>query len=360
MTAWALAPLSLKDRPLFESIAAASIRTLRAEEDDTNAEARRAELAVSAHALLCIAWTPGLGASMPVLPLLDLALNHARRDDPFMVGLLCMGFEWARDTVSRDELMRERIDVAIVLPTERRGCLKLSRLLDAISTFAAEGVAASELLRGVESFAAEASGQWLKVAGGRKAEVLAATASCYRRWGVGPALEYGAFIGYTTLRLGMTPPMSLPCPRVSAMESDAMHVAVARALLDIARARLAAEVWSAPLPLAAPRLAEELGSASISMVFLDHKGTRFHEDLHAAGELGLLRRVPDGCLLADNTLSPGAPLLAWHCTTAVTPACGGGLAWVAASFWSLSEFHRDHEDWVAALTHGGGPSPSAW
>ncbi|CAL1165309.1 unnamed protein product [Cladocopium goreaui] len=52
------------------------------------------------------------------------------------------------------------------------------------------------------------------------------------------------------------------------------------------------------------------GRRSVAMLFMDHRGSLFHEDLQSFQELGLLK---DGAIVvADNVLKPGAPYFLWQ------------------------------------------------
>ncbi|CAE7616074.1 PGC [Symbiodinium natans] len=89
------------------------------------------------------------------------------------------------------------------------------------------------------------------------------------------------------------------------------------------------------------------------MVFMDHRGTLFHDDLQSFEEMKLLQ---DGCrVLADNTLKPGAPLFLWHVSR--SPSFTTDL--VVVPEFGLG--HQVLQDWVAVscydLHHAGSSSP---
>ncbi|CAE8633249.1 unnamed protein product, partial [Polarella glacialis] len=137
--------------------------------------------------------------------------------------------------------------------------------------------------------------EWLKVAGGAKARLLEAV---LRPGDV--VLELGCFVGFSALvavqrlrRLGGG-------GRVISCELDAASAIIAREVISWAGA---AEEVQVRIGLASDWIASgQLGSPDV--LVLDHRGARYHEDL-AAIEESLPRSAR---VLADNVLSPGAPL----------------------------------------------------
>lgn len=95
-----------------------------------------------------------------------------------------------------------------------------------------------------------------------------------------------------------------------------------------------------------PRFMEDFGGLSLCCVFMDQKGTAFHEDLQQLelmGALGIGSRV-----LADNCLKPGAPFFVWHVTRTEI---------YNTTIWTMSEFASEEiEDWMVVCEYIGMPS----
>eukprot|EP00440_Ansanella_granifera_P063500 gb/GFBE01068849.1/.p1 GENE.gb/GFBE01068849.1/~~gb/GFBE01068849.1/.p1 ORF type:complete len:411 (+),score=68.32 gb/GFBE01068849.1/:1-1233(+) len=191
---------------------------------------------------------------------------------------------------------------------------KLGRLVHFVEATAQEGDPQS-VLSSIENFVGESHQRWLKVAGGPKADVVE-DAVRTRPLGDGEVgLEMGCFVGYTAVRLGWRLGgagtawgASLRTGLISA-ELEAVHVCLARHHVDAARLSSAVEVWAGHIPWATPRYIEQFGEFGVGFTFMDHKGTRFHQDL----DDGLASRMlgPGSRLLCDNVLKPGAPVHLW-------------------------------------------------
>eukprot|EP00747_Dinoflagellata_sp_TGD_P015657 gnl/TRDRNA2_/TRDRNA2_124489_c0_seq2.p1 gnl/TRDRNA2_/TRDRNA2_124489_c0~~gnl/TRDRNA2_/TRDRNA2_124489_c0_seq2.p1 ORF type:complete len:312 (+),score=53.94 gnl/TRDRNA2_/TRDRNA2_124489_c0_seq2:224-1159(+) len=219
----------------------------------------------------------------------------------------------------------------------RGGYNKLARLLefveDSIELFSAES-----LLKSVEEFAVR--GSWLKVAGDDKARVLEDAFRLPGAIGDGfVTIELGTFVGYTTVRLAWrTAQHQRRCSRVISFELDAIHVLLARHILALAGMSPCAEIWAGLTYDTQARLPEAFGLQSIKFTFMDHRGTKFHDDMGTLEALGLMRGA--AAYVADNVLKPGAPIFLWH-----LPRSGIH----ATTAWSLIEFlHVDAEDWMLA------------
>lgn len=213
---------------------------------------------------------------------------------------------------------------------------RLARLLDAI------GPARStpdELLRRIESFGQVSC--WLKVAGDAKAEVLK-DAIGRRPPGAGECtLELGAFVGYSAIRFAGQV-LALRGSRdfcgVS-LEIDPVHAAVSRHHLDRASLSGHAEIWVGQLQDTMSRTVEAFGWDSFAFIFMDQRGTTFHEDLAQLERLHALAASSQST--ADNTVKPGSPIYLWHVVVGATDI-------FATSLWSVPEFALDTiEDWQA-------------
>lgn len=209
-------------------------------------------------------------------------------------------------------------------------------------------------------------GQWLKVAGMGKAAVLQDAIEKRIPAAGAVALEFGAFVGYTSVRLAALlsgrmagaadPDVShqLPAsPRSVSLEIDCVHQVVTRCVLDMAGLSSWGEVWGGQVRDLGTRSIEEFGGGGVSLLFMDHRGTRFHEDVKAVTASGSM--AAGGCVVADNVLNPGAPLFLWAVTRAGWSICDGGF-W-AGEVWSLQEFMMEQrEDWMVVLRCLGGTS----
>jgi len=239
---------------------------------------------------------------------------------------------------------------------------KLVSLIDFI--LASGAVGAEAVVHACEVFASGSQRQWLKVAGEAKAEVVDWTLGLRPTPERSTVVEFGSFVGYSCIRMawcsgGRSPILSLEC--------DAVHVLVARFVVNEARCSQAVEVCSGPAGDSARRQVEDWGARSAAMVFMDHRGTRFHAELRHLERLDAC--MPAGKLLADNTLKPGAPVLLWHLATrhrrvGAAAAAGRGdrdddtaaasPTLAGASSWSLPEFLMEHrcEDWMTIADFG--------
>ncbi|CAJ1377326.1 unnamed protein product [Effrenium voratum] len=168
--------------------------------------------------------------------------------------------------------------------------------------------AAEAVMQSVVDFSRQKFNYWLKVAGDAKASLIQAVLQRLSR-GKAAAfpgevrLEMGAYVGFTTLRLAQG-------GLVLSLEVDPLHVCVARHLLNLGRRAHLAEVCSGQVRDLLPGVLESFGEAAAGLVFMDHRGTRFHEELRLLEATRLLA-VP-AQLLCDNVLHPGAPVFLWR------------------------------------------------
>lgn len=200
------------------------------------------------------------------------------------------------------------------------------------------------------------------------------------QWGISQhstgeiATELGTFVGYTAVRIawrlaeGTMKYNVAAGPRLCCIEVDPVHVVIAQHHLD--HARLSADLWVGQAADLEPRLAEERGTRGTGFVFMDHRGTRFHEDAVRLASLCVVAIAGSGLgchdecesrgraitaavtlalpprLVADNVLKPGAPRCTW-----LAARLQGGVSGntTAALFWSLPEFMQAiSEDWMLA------------
>jgi len=232
---------------------------------------------------------------------------------------------------------------------ECRRYLKLARFVQYLE-FTNRGGSPQDILDAVECFPKD-SGRWLKVAGGDKAVVLW---DGLRRRPTLPhevAVEFGALVGYTTVRLGALcrkqaqRPFGLGAPHVVSCELDSVHACVARHAIDLAGVSGAVEVWIGQVRDLVPRLLEELGGRSTGFLFMDQRGTAFHEDLLSLEQLEVLG--VEAKVAADNCLKPGAPFFVWHVQH------GGSYN---TTIWTMGEFASEEiEDWMVVSDFVGRP-----
>mmetsp|Transcript_50338 Transcript_50338/g.126792 ORF Transcript_50338/g.126792 Transcript_50338/m.126792 type:complete len:329 (-) Transcript_50338:66-1052(-) len=231
-------------------------------------------------------------------------------------------------------------------------------------------ISAEWVLKEIDRFA-QGLGKWLKVAGDDKSEILRHTMISRPMTEHKTMVEFGAFVGYTSCRMGRQVEIAYAngyedgsilfedsrlqgAPRITTFEIDPIHACIARHVTDISRLSHITEVWIGQVKDLIPRLGEEFGELNINMVFMDQRGTTFHEDLSQLEELYLM--FPGCRLVADNTLKPGSPVYNWHC-------------WYSPSYettnYSLHEFLESSiEDWQCVCDWLGptqeGPKPMPW
>mmetsp|Transcript_11048 Transcript_11048/g.31289 ORF Transcript_11048/g.31289 Transcript_11048/m.31289 type:complete len:284 (+) Transcript_11048:312-1163(+) len=221
---------------------------------------------------------------------------------------------------------------------------KLAMLVQHVEAVLSRGPrVAEEVLEAVVEFSLKRFNYWLKVAADVKGTLIDyvldhAGAPRHRI-----RLELGAFVGYSGLRLAgaLRPPPAAGAPpwRVVSLEVDPLHVCVARHMLHLGERSHAAEVRTGQVRDLIPRIADEAGGLSAGLLFMDHRGTRFHEELY------LFERQAAPCpgmdTICDNVLHPGAPVFLWEETRPDTAR--------TAIVWSVPEFGGEGciEDWMA-------------
>jgi predicted O-methyltransferase YrrM len=220
-------------------------------------------------------------------------------------------------------------------------------------------ISADWVLKEIDKFS-QGLGKWLKVAGDDKAEILKHSIFSRPLTEFKTMTEFGAFVGYTATRMGRSVQIQYEkgyadgtilfedsrlagSNRVTTMEIDPIHATIARHVLNLARLSQIVECWIGQVKDMIPRLLEEYGMLSINMVFMDQRGTTFHEDLSQLEELRLM--FPGCRLVADNTVKPGAPVYCWH--TTVSEA-------YATTNYTLHEFLESTiEDWQVVCDYQG-------
>lgn len=220
---------------------------------------------------------------------------------------------------------------------------RLHKLAQLVAVLASHAPSDPEsVLQAVEGFVV-AGQRWLKVAGGAKAHVIAAAMAQHTLVKGSACVELGCFVGYTATRLGACFEVgpTLAPPNVVSCEFEAIHVCVARFTLSLAKLGRV-EVWAGHVPYVTPRISEQLGGYASCFEFMDHKGTRFHEDRRHFDALSL--HAPRACTLCDNIIHPGAPEYLWAECRRPQHRC-----------YALPEFAQvlDVEDWQSILDDPG-------
>lgn len=229
----------------------------------------------------------------------------------------------------------------VMVPEDRQAVPRFHKLSHLLGHLETAPRYPAGVLQAIEGFVV-AGQRWLKVAGGTKAEVITSSMAQHAPHEGRAAVELGCFVGYTATRLASCCEAELPPPAVVSCEFEVIHVCVSRYALACARIG-SAEVWAGHLPWISPRIAEQLGEAAVSFTFMDHKGTRFHEDRRHFDALGLY--APNSCVLCDNVVHPGAPEYLWAERLRPLHRC-----------FALQEFAQTEalEDWQSFLQDPGG------
>merc|ERR1711865_950403 len=188
-------------------------------------------------------------------------------------------------------------------------------------------------------------GQWLKVAGDEKAEILESGFHTRSLQAFEAIMEFGVYVGYTAVRLGSLVAGTRTHVGAISLEVSPVHVCVARHLLDLGELAHVSEVKSGQAKDALPRMSEELGGHCVGFSFMDHRGTIFHQDFALLEQCLLFAKRSR--FVADNTLNPGAPVFLWIRQR----FCTGGSASFTTQ-WAITEFLSDHEDWTALCDVG--------
>lgn len=330
-TLWSFAFLREKDMPLIIALSAASLNRIEIDGSVLNRGM-----------LLWTLWRFGWSLGQCYLDWQDSDLSEET------LGLYLMENSWKRGIGEWQLLARvheaspvftvfvaaARLGPSLKPPmTIQPSLQKLSKLVDALDAVSAGG--ALELLAECDDFA-RYRGQWLKVAGMDKAEVLLASLS---RVPTTHAVEFGVYVGYTAVRLShhLHPHLGL-----FSLEVSPVNVCTARHVLDLAHLSHIGEVKHGLAKDVLGIAGEELGERSMSFSFMDHRGTVFHLDFSL---LQLLHHFAPGAeLVADNTLNPGAPLFVWLCHTRLEAERHRFIP------WSVMEFQATHEDWTSVFT----------
>jgi len=146
---------------------------------------------------------------------------------------------------------------------------------------------------------------WLKIAGGEKACVIDNVISKHRPKLI---LEFGTYVGYTSTRMALQ--LASWGGKVVTMEMDPVNATIARNHIELAGLSHLITVQLGHSDDAVQIVLEKYGEGSVDMVFMDQRGTSFHEDLQRLERLKLL--ADPAVVIADNVLKPGAPYHVWR------------------------------------------------
>jgi len=401
---WAYAHLGFHDEPLIDALSAAVLRKLPAFSVEDLAKTawswatlgvgasedivltcgelasgltpvsswNNTEMLDTAHAFVWSAWIlgcPGLSwkvftswasqgmavdaASIGLLMMDTASEKHKQREYDLIAVMekstafkdLKAVFSWCRSCFHGDDLnYAMRFDVRVCPGGHHRGThAKLALLVvDMYDSGASDAPAVLEAIR-QHSYGA---GQWLKVAGGAKANLIE---SALRRQQPGKVfVEFGTFVGYTTIRLGQRTGqdvgrkgIALNNAVVVGLEVEPVHVCVARWMVDLAGLSSTVEVWAGMAHDLLLRVGDEFGALSVSLCFMDHRGTKFHEDLARLDGMALM--TPYARILADNVLKPSAPVFLWVVNRSRS---------YSTTNWALGEFVQYNvEDWMVVADY---------
>lgn len=146
---------------------------------------------------------------------------------------------------------------------------------------------------------------WLKVAGGEKACVIDNVIAKHRPKLI---LEFGTYVAYTSTRMALQ--VAPWGGRVVTMEMDPVNATIARNHIELAGLSHVVTVQLGHSDDAVQIVLDKYGERSVDMVFMDQRGTAFHDDLQ---RLEMLRLLTDpAVVIADNVLKPGAPYHVWR------------------------------------------------
>jgi len=178
----------------------------------------------------------------------------------------------------------------------------------------------------------------LKIAAGSKAEVIEAAMKQRYAWKLEVCTEFGTFVGFTAVRLARWVASSTSSPgHCVGLEVDPVHALITRHNLSLSQLGHVADVWIGQALDIIPRLPEDIGTVTLALTFMDHRGTKFHSDLFGLQKHGML--PPGAVHVCDNVLKPGAPLCMW-----LTAYNSDGFM---TTNLSMNEFaHWNSEDWM--------------
>jgi len=224
---------------------------------------------------------------------------------------------------------------------------KLAMLVQHVEAVLCRGPGvAADILQAVVEFSKKKYNYWLKVAADRKAELINDVLSQASLADHRLRLELGAYVGFSGLRLAggaarevASQEEGAPKWGVRSLEVEPLHVCVARHMLNLGERGHLAEVRAGQVRDLLPRLVDELGESSVGLTFMDHRGTRFHDELCLFERMRLPANHMD--TICDNVLHPGAPVFLWE------ESRPGARR--RAAIWSLPEFGGEGqiEDWMA-------------
>ncbi|CAE8593250.1 unnamed protein product [Polarella glacialis] len=220
---------------------------------------------------------------------------------------------------------------------------KLAMLVQHVEAVLSRGPrVADDVLEAIVEFSMKKFNYWLKVAADVKGTLLNYALDHAKAAQGRVRMELGAYVGYSGLRLSGAVRAERVRPeawRVLSLEVDPLHVCIARHMLNLGERSGLAEVRTGQVRDLLPKVVDDFGQLSVGLVFMDHRGTRFHEELRLFEREAMLCTQAD--IICDNVLHPGAPVFLWEETR---PGSNR-----RATVWSLPEFGGEGciEDWMA-------------
>lgn len=194
------------------------------------------------------------------------------------------------------------------------------------------------VIESIERFSVDGNG-WLKIAGDEKGAVLDDLVRVLAPSPPRLVVEFGCYVGYSACRMARI--LRPNGGRFLSVEVDPIHACIARSVLEFAGLADTVSIYIGHSEEAIPHLPETCNGVPADAVFMDQRGTRFHIDLQALEDLGLL--APGCVVTADNVLKPGAPHFLWHLQHCER---------YSLTVVSLREFAAERiEDWMAVARY---------
>merc|ERR1712083_1052092 len=134
-------------------------------------------------------------------------------------------------------------------------------------------------------------------------------------------------------------PLARPDTRIVTLEVDPVYMIIARNVVAYAGLAHNIDVWMGHSKDVLHRLPARYNGGpplSFCVVFVDHKGSRFDDDLAILESLDLLRL--GAVVVADNVLKPGSPFFLWRLSKSGA---------YDIQIVTLQEFAMTSEDWMS-------------
>ncbi|CAE8677030.1 unnamed protein product, partial [Polarella glacialis] len=175
---------------------------------------------------------------------------------------------------------------------------KLAMLVQHVEAVLSRGPrVADDVLEAIVEFSMKKFNYWLKVAADVKGTLLNYALDHAKAAQGRVRMELGAYAWDLAWR-------------VLSLEVDPLHVCIARHMLNLGERSGLAEVRTGQVRDLLPKVVDDFGQLSVGLVFMDHRGTRFHEELRlfereamllgTRGAVFLWEALAWGCGLCPN------------------------------------------------------------